>query len=162
MVTSLYTALRAVPAFAAAIFIASGALAFDPLSPAPLNLDEGIALKGHDPVASFTTGAPTMGSEAFIASEGGSTYLFATAENRDTFIADPERYLPAYGGFCAMAMSFGKKVDIDPNAWAIVDDQLYVQANPQAATVWQRDIPGNIVKADGHWPNVKDTAPANL
>jgi hypothetical protein len=61
-----------------------------------------------------------------------------------------------------MAMSFGKKVDIDPNAWKIVEGKLYVQASPRAQLVWEQDVPGNITKADGHWPTVRNTAPNDL
>lgn len=147
----------------AATLIAGGALAFDPQSPAPVNLDNGgVTLSGYDPVAYFTAGAPTEGDAAFTANYGGATYHFASADNRDTFVADPVAYAPAYGGFCALAMSYGKKVDIDPFAWRIVDDQLYVQANVRAADVWDRDIPGNIEKADVNWPEIKDKAPADL
>ena len=61
-----------------------------------------------------------------------------------------------------MAMSLGYKVDIDPNAWKIVDDRLYVQANERATWVWSEDIPGNIAKANGFWPKIMDKAPAEL
>ncbi|MCP4381507.1 MAG: YHS domain-containing protein [Hyphomicrobiales bacterium] len=159
----LSTMLTRVTTVAAATVIAGSALAFDPQSPAPLNLDaDGVTLSGYDPVAYFTVGAPTEGDSAFTADYGGATYRFASAENRDTFTANPTQYIPAYGGFCSLAMSFGKKVDIDPFAWRIVDNQLFVQANPRAATVWDNDVPGNIVKADDFWPKVKDIAPANL
>lgn len=150
-------------AAALATGLAGSALAFDPVSPAPVNLDaSGVTLKGYDPVAYFTDGAPTPGDAAITADHGGATYQFATEANRDTFRADPDQYAPAYGGFCAMAMSLGYKVDIDPEAWKIVDDQLYVQANERAQWVWEEDIPGNIAKADGFWPDVMDKAPATL
>lgn len=146
-----------------AVVFAGHAFAFDADSPAPVNLGaDGLALKGYDPVAYFESGAPTPGSADLTAEHAGATYRFATAGNRDAFMADPARYLPAYGGFCAMAMSLGYKVDIDPNAWKIVDDRLYVQANERATWVWEKDIPGNISKADAFWPQVKDTPPAAL
>lgn len=143
--------------------IAGSAVAFDSNSPAPVNLDtNGVTLKGYDPVAYFTEGAPTPGEASIVAEHDGAVYQFATTENRDTFAADPGKYVPAYGGFCAMAMSLGYKVDIDPGAWKIVDDQLYVQASPRAAEVWEKDIPGNITKANDFWPEVMNTAPADL
>lgn len=160
MPASLIAGLAA--AVLSAVF-AGHAFAFDPSSPAPINLDAaGLALKGYDPVAYFDAGTPTPGSADFTAEHDGATYRFATAENRDAFMADPGHYAPAYGGFCAMAMSLGYKVDIDPNAWKIVDDRLYVQANERATWVWEKDIPGNISKADGFWPQVKDKPPAAL
>ncbi|MCB1496310.1 MAG: hypothetical protein KDJ86_11020 [Bauldia sp.] len=143
--------------------IAASAHAFDPESTLPINVDAtGIALKGYDPVAYFTDGAPMPGDEAITAAHDGVTYRFASAANRDAFLAAPASYIPAYGGFCAMAMSLGYKVDIDPNAWKIVDDRLYVQANERATWVWSEDIPGNIAKANGFWPKIMDKAPAEL
>ena len=148
---------------AIAIVAAGSAWAFDPQSSSPVNLGaDGIGLKGYDPVAYFTSGAPTPGSPAITATYGGTVYRFADENNRDAFSASPQSYVPAYGGFCALAMSFGKKVDIDPMAWKIVGDVLYVQANPRAAEVWERDIPGNIDKADSFWPEVMDRAPGDL
>lgn len=138
-------------------------LAFDPSSPAPVNVERsGVGLKGYDPVGYFNAGRPVEGDPTITAVHDGTLYAFASTANRDAFVVEPERYLPAYGGFCAMAMSFGKKVDIDPNAWKIVDGKLYVQANIRAAEVWQQDIPGNITKADGLWPTVMNTAPNDL
>lgn len=143
--------------------IAGAASAFDPSSPEPVNLDpNGVTLKGYDPVAYYTEGAPTPGDASIVAEYNGAIYHFASTDNRDAFAANPGEYAPAYGGFCAMAMSLGYKVDIDPTAWKIVGDQLYVQASPRAAEVWQKDIPGNIAKANDFWPKVKDTAPADL
>ncbi|MEQ8700599.1 MAG: YHS domain-containing (seleno)protein [Bauldia litoralis] len=158
--------MRSFLARLAVIIVATGlagsALAFDPASTAPVNLDPaGVTLKGYDPVAYFS-GTPTPGDPGLTAAHDGATYQFASAENRDAFLADPVAYAPAYGGFCAMAMSLGYKVDIDPNAWKIVDDRLYVQANERATWVWETDIPGNISKADGFWPDVMNKAPSDL
>lgn len=138
-------------------------LAFDPSSPAPVNVERsGVGLKGYDPVGYFNAGRPVEGDPTITAVHDGTLYAFASTANREAFVVEPERYLPAYGGFCAMAMSFGKKVDIDPNAWKIVGGKLYVQANLRAAEVWQRDILGNITKADGLWPTVMNRAPSDL
>ncbi|WP_421723413.1 YHS domain-containing (seleno)protein [Bauldia sp.] len=154
---------RTVATAVAVTMIAGSAFAFDPQSTAPVNINpDGYMLQGFDPVAYFSVGEPTEGDSAFTAEFGGATYRFASADSRDAFVADPEQFIPAYGGFCALAMSYGQKVDIDPAAWRIVDDRLYVQANPRAKEVWDRDVPGNIEKADINWPNVKDKAPADL
>ena len=138
-------------------------LAFDPSSPSSVNVEKsGVGLKGYDPVSYFETGSPIEGDPTITAVYDGTLYAFSSAANRDAFIVEPERYLPAYGGFCALAMSFGKKVDIDPNAWKIVDGKLYVQANARAAQLWERDIDGNIEKADVNWPTVMNKAPNEL
>jgi len=137
--------------------------AFDPASPAPVNVEaSGAGLKGYDPLGYFNEGKPVEGQPAFTAVHDGTMYLFASDANRDTFIVAPERYLPEYGGFCALAMSFGKKVDIDPTAWKIVGGKLYVQANHRAADLWAQDTAGNISKADDKWATVKDKAPNEL
>ncbi len=157
------TLIVSIASFFAAVALAGSALAFDPASTAPVNVDAaGVTLKGYDPVAYFTEGTPTPGDPSFTAEHDGATYRFATAANRDAFVADPAAYVPAYGGFCAMAMSLGYKVDIDPNAWKIVDNRLYVQANERAKWVWETDAAGNIAKANGFWPKVMDKAPADL
>ena len=137
--------------------------AFDPASPAAVNVEaSGVGLKGYDPLGYFNEGKPVEGNPTITAVHKGTAYAFASEANRDAFILDPDRYLPEYGGFCALGMSFGKKVDTDPKAWAIVDGKLYVQANMRAAELWKKNVPGNITKADVNWPVAKDTAPNEL
>lgn len=138
-------------------------LAFDPASPSPVNVEpSGVGLRGYDPVGYFNQSQPVEGDPTITAVHNGIAYAFASEANRDAFIVDPESYLPEFGGFCALAMSYGKKVDIDPNAWKIVDGKLYVQANPRAAEIWERDIPGNIQKANTNWPEIMNKAPNEL
>ena len=150
-------------ALGASLLFATNALAFDANSPAPVNLEpSGVTLKGYDPVAYFKAGEPTPGSADITAEFGGATYQFSTAANRDLFVADPEAYAPAFGGFCAFAMSKGYKFDIDPTAWKIVDDQLYVQANSRALELWSGDISGNIVLGEENWPQLKDKTPNEI
>ena len=128
-----------------------------------IDVDEnGIALRGHDPVAYFAEGRPTMGSGDYTAKAGGATYHFASAANREQFLADPAKYAPAYGGFCALGITRSMKVPGDPEAWKIVDGRLYINSSPQALAIWTEDIPGNISKADEAWPAIKDTDPAEL
>ena len=153
---------------AVAVLLAAGApaapaLAFDETSAATVNVDaSGLAVRGYDPVAYFTAGAPTPGDPAITAVHDGATYRFASEANRDAFLADPVRYAPAYGGFCAMGASYGRKFDGDPALWRIVDGRLYLQVHQGALNRWLEDVPGNIVKADGNWPAIRDTAPKDL
>lgn len=116
----------------------------------------GYAIGGTDPVAYFTDGEPTPGSDAFTAEYDGVTWKFASAANRDAFLADPEKYAPAYGGYCATGMSFGQKVPIDPDYWRIVDGKLYLNNSSAAQRVFLDDVPGTISRADTHWPKIKD------
>ncbi|MEM9531627.1 MAG: YHS domain-containing (seleno)protein [Pseudomonadota bacterium] len=121
-----------------------------------------VILAGHDPVAYFTDNKPVEGDARFTAAYQGAVYRFASAANRDTFQSNPEKYAPAYGGFCALGASFGKKFSVDGKAFEIVEGRLYVNKNLQAYKVWQKDVPGNIVKAEGQWPQIAQVAASDL
>ena len=84
----------------------------------------------------------------------GATWYFACAENRDRFAADPERYAPQYGGYCAWAVAHGYTAKIDPEAWKIVDGKLYLNYSKDVQADWAEDIPGNISKGDANWPKI--------
>ena len=114
----------------------------------------GTAIDGTDPVAYFTQGRPVEGSSEFTHEWMGAEWRFSSAENRDTFAADPEKYAPQYGGYCAWAVSQGYTASTDPEAWKIVDGKLYLNYNKSVQRTWEQDIPGNIQSADGNWPKV--------
>lgn len=140
-----------------------GAYAYDETSHSVNNVDAtGVGLHGYDPVAYFTVGRPTVGSEKFRATYEGVRYRFSSAENRDAFTKEPAKYVPAYGGFCAMGASLGKKFDGDPNYWKIVNGKLYVNINADADKRWKEDVPANISKGDQNWPAIKDKTPKDL
>jgi YHS domain-containing protein len=115
---------------------------------------QGVAIAGADPVAYFTAGAYVPGSAEFTHDWSGATWQFASAENRDAFAVDPAAYAPQYGGFCAWAVSQGYTAAVDPEAWKIVDGKLYLNYDKNIQARWERDIPGNIAKADANWPTV--------
>lgn len=117
-----------------------------------INQTDNIAVKGHDPVAYFVDGKPVPGHEALTYEWQGTTYRFASAENRQRFIKAPKDYAPQYGGYCAFAMSRGHIADISPEVWSIVDGKLYLNNNSFAHSLWKEDIPGNIAAADKNWP----------
>ena len=120
------------------------------------NVDaSGLALKGHDPVAYFTEKKPVRGKPEFTAAHEGATYRFASAANRDTFAADPAKYAPQYGGYCAFGMAGGYKAQIEPDAWTVVDGKLYLNYNRSVRSQWSSDVPGYILKADANWPTVR-------
>ena len=116
--------------------------------------DNGLAIRGTDPVAYFTQGGPVAGRSEYAYTWNNATWQFASAENRDLFIANPDQYAPQYGGFCSWAVSQGYTASIDPNAWRIVDGKLYLNYNQSVQRRWERDISGNIRKADANWPGV--------
>jgi len=125
----------------------------------PYNVDrDGLGLKGYDPVAYFTDGAPAKGKAAFTATHDGVTYRFASAEHRHQFQAEPAKYLPQYGGYCAMGVAMGKKLAIDPEAYRIVDGRLYLNVNKSVQRDWLKDVPGNIARADAAWPALRTAA----
>ena len=112
------------------------------------------AIRGYDPVAYFTQGKPVKGDRRFSLEYQGATWRFASAENRDLFAAEPGRYAPQYGGYCAWAVSQGYTASVDPDAWRIVNDKLYLNYSTGVQKRWSRDVPGNIAKADANWPAV--------
>lgn len=113
-----------------------------------------LAVDGHDPVAYFTDGRPVEGSPKFESRYNGATWRFASAANKAAFDADPAKYAPKYGGYCAWAVSQGYTAKGDPANWRIVDGRLYLNYNTEVQRTWEKDIPGNVRKADGNWPKV--------
>jgi YHS domain-containing protein len=139
------------------------ARAFDPSSPAAVNVDAGrLALQGYDPVAYFTAGKPARGYAAYAVEHDGATYRFASAENMKAFQADPASYAPQYGGFCAMGAALGKKFDIDPTQFRVVDGRLFLNKDAEVAKLWNEDVPGHVAKADQAWPEISEKAPKAL
>jgi len=113
----------------------------------------GLAIRGADPVAYFTEGAAVIGSSEYQYEWQGSTWQFASAQNRDMFASNPEQYAPQYGGYCAKAMTEGNLVSVDPEAWRIVDGQLSLNYSMDVQQIWLQDVPGNSALADANWPD---------
>lgn len=143
-------------------FMLSGALllvAATSLAAQAINTDkDGVAANGQDLVAYFTEHEAVPGLATITASHEGATYRFATTVNRDTFTADPEKYLPLYGGYCAYGVANGYKVKTDPEAFSVVDGKLYLNYSKDVQRKWKADIPGYITKADSNWKKIR-TAP---
>jgi YHS domain-containing protein len=114
----------------------------------------GYAINGYDPVAYFTMEKPVEGSTDHSVMHNGATFLFASAENKEMFETDPERYAPQFGGYCAYAVSKGATAKTEPDAWTVVDDKLYLNFNTEVRALWKLDIPGNIARANENWPDV--------
>jgi YHS domain-containing protein len=115
---------------------------------------DGVAIKGYDPVAYFAQGKAVAGTPEHTAEYKGSTFHFSSKENRDAFTANPEKYAPQYGGFCAYGTAGGYKAKIDPAAFTVVDDKLYLNYDESIQKKWSKDIPGFVAKADAKWPEV--------
>jgi len=122
----------------------------------------GLALQGYDPVAYFTLGAPTEGNWQITTAYNGATYRFASEEHKAAFEADPEAYLPQYGGYCAFGAAMGFKFDGDPEQWKVVDGELFLNISKDIQERWVQDIPGYVEKADAKWVEIEDKAPEDL
>jgi YHS domain-containing protein len=118
------------------------------------NLKKQVALEGYDPVSYFDN-KPMEGKSEIKLSYKGVTYLFATQHNLSKFKANPEKYEPAYGGWCAYAMGeTGEKVKIDPETFKIVDGKLYLFYNFWANNTlvdWNKNERPLKTKADQNW-----------
>lgn len=113
---------------------------------------DGAAIGGYDVVAYHTVGEPTKGDANFTATYQGVEWQFASAENRDLFAAEPAKFAPAYGGWCSVGASKGKKINIDPAFFAVVDGQLFLNSSQGAhENVFLADTPGTISLGEQNW-----------
>jgi YHS domain-containing protein len=150
-------------AAASLIFAAAPALAGEQY------MSEGYAVSGYDVVAyhdieQADVGTPqpkaVRGSPAFQTEYNGAKWLFSSAANRDAFLAQPEKYAPAFDGHCAFGVARGGKVPGNPHLWRIVDGKLYLNITRRVAGFWEKDIPGNISTAGSNW-TMLEAAPAS-
>ncbi|WP_394805232.1 YHS domain-containing (seleno)protein [Kordiimonas aquimaris] len=120
------------------------------------------AVGGYDTVAYFKEGKPVKGSKKFKTKYMDAEWRFSSQENLDLFLADPAKYAPQYGGYCAWAMggaengTRGFTASGDPEIWKIVDGKLYLNYDKSVAKKWNVDIPGFIEKADRFYPETVD------
>lgn len=120
-----------------------------------LNLDKnGIAIRGYDPVAFFTQNQPVKGRPEFESKYNGARYLFASAEDKAMFDANPAKYEPQFGGFCAYGASQGHTAPIKIEAWQVVNGRLLMQYDLGVKKDFNKDQQGNLQKADRNWPGV--------
>ena len=130
-------------------------LLFASLSPAlaagPVNTQDGVALQGYDPVSFFESSGPVQGSAGITASHDGATYRFASAENRADFQADPARYAPAFGGYCAYGVSLGKLFPIEVDTWQVIDGSLVLNKDLEVKRLFDEDRAENFAKARAEW-----------
>jgi len=122
----------------------------------------GVILAGHDAVAYFTQHAPVEGLASISAVHNGAIYRFSSEKNRDMFVANPERYAPQYGGFCAYGTALGKKFEVDGKAFEVVNGKLYVNKNKEVYRIWMEDKTPNISKASNIWPGIENVAANEL
>ena len=137
-----------------------------------MSIPTGYALSGYDVVAYWdkdqapvgqTQPLATPGDRSITADWNGATWAFSTTENRDRFIADPERYAPQFDGHCAYGVGVeqGGKVPANPHLWRIIDDKLYVNITKNVVGFWEEDISGWIDRAEDNWTRIEDNVDAS-
>jgi YHS domain-containing protein len=120
------------------------------------------AVQGYDVVSYQTGKRPIRGNGNFVSNHEGATYQFSSKENLEIFEINPEKYIPAYGGYCAFGASVGKKFIGDPEVWRVVDGTLYLNLDTGIQAEWLKDVTGRIKTADAKWIEIKDKSPASL
>jgi thioredoxin-dependent peroxiredoxin len=116
-----------------------------------------VALKGYDPVSYFTSSQALNGRKEISAQHRGITYWFASNDNKELFVASPEKYRPTYGGWCATAMAKGEKVEIDPTNFKVTNGRLFVFFKAFYANArkdWNKDEANLTTKADANWRRI--------
>jgi YHS domain-containing protein len=113
--------------------------------------EDGVAIQGYDPVAYFTEGRPMEGQPEFEHVWNGSRWWFTTAEHRELFAADPERYAPRFGGYCTGGLSLGYKMVADPENWYIADGRLHLHHSREGRETALADLEPTLEKAEETW-----------
>jgi len=143
-IVAMSAAFLAAPTFAGSPMVNMGA--------STDGMGEGLAISGYDAVAYFTESKPVKGSSEFTLEHDGAMWQFASMENLDKFKADPASYAPQYGGYCAYAIAKGKAKSIDPAAWKVIDNKLYLNHTMAVQKKWLKDTAMGIEAADAMWP----------
>ncbi len=126
-------------------------------APQHINVDaDGYSIDRYDPVAYFTAGRPVRGKAELHADYRGAKYSFSSTSNRDLFLANPDKYVPQYGGFCAYGAAHGGKSEVDPEVWEIVDGKLYLMISGGTMSVWQTKKNTYIQMADKAWHTITE------
>jgi len=116
---------------------------------------ENEAIQGYDPVSYFTEGKAVKGKKEFSFNYKSADWHFASLQNLNLFKANPEKYEPQYGGYCAYGLANGHKAPTEPDAWSIIDGKLYFNYNKDVQAIWKKNQKKYIATADGQWPVLK-------
>ena len=122
--------------------------------PRYFSAEDGVAIRGYDPVSFFIAEAPERGQRDHAVMWKGAIWLFRSAENQSRFESNPRAYAPRFGGHCAYGMARGLLFDGDPLSWEIVDGRLFLFHNPRVETLWQADPDQMIQSARAVWPSI--------
>jgi hypothetical protein len=119
-----------------------------------------LMLGGYDPVSYFESAQPVLGQPQLTMHHRHGTYRFASSEHLARFRADPDRYAPQYGGFCAKGVSYAIRAGGDPRVYALREGKLYIFAVPYARDYWATDPADFVAKADHYWRTELADTPA--
>ena len=125
-------------------------------TPKNINLKNKVAIQGYDPVAYFESSKATKGKKEITAEYDAAIYNFSSQDNKALFLKNPKQYVPQFGGFCAYAMSEGKKAPILPEAFTIVDNKLYLNYNLDVKELWLKEQSVRIEKAIVNWEKIQN------
>lgn len=135
------------------VVLSSSTFAADPIETGTFNNN---AIYGYDPLAYFTDNKAVKGNKKINFKWRGAQWYFASNEHRDMFIADPEKYAPQYGGYCAYAMSDGRLVGVDVDAFTLYEGKLYLNYSKGVMNEWRTEISKYISEADAIYPTLVD------
>jgi len=138
------------------LFFVIGAIGSISAQQSPIFAPSGKAVNGYDVVAFFNESRPVMGADSLSYTYQNAKWLFSTQANLMAFKANPEHFMPQYGGYCAYGASQGHKAPTKPETWSIVNDKLYFNYNLKVKEAWTKDQPALIEKADKNWTELKD------
>lgn len=139
--------------FISLVFFSAVAMANPPVETGTFNNK---AIYGYDPIGYWTENKAVKGDEKFIYSWRGADWYFASEENMNTFISDPIKWAPQYGGYCAYAMSDNRLVGIDEDAFTIYEGKLYLNYSMSVSREWNKNKAQFIAEADGFYPKKVD------
>ena len=148
--------IRVLAVFAALVSITVSSSAFAAKDPIYTGLFSSVAVSGYDTVAYFTEGKSVEGSDDFEYEWQDTTWRFSSAENLELFKAEPDKYAPQFGGYCAYAVAHNKTASTDPTKFHIKDGKLYLNYNGKIQKKWLANRDALIVDANKNWPDVLD------
>jgi len=119
-----------------------------------VNIHTGLAIDGFDPVAYFVEAAPTLGRANLELQFAGATWRFKNQGNRAAFAADPQVYMPRFGGHDPIAVARGAATPGHPGLWLIAGERLYLFYSAAARAAFVADPASAIEAAERHWPQV--------
>jgi hypothetical protein len=125
-----------------------------PYATVPNAVGDPVMLLGHDPVSYFSKGRPERGKPELKVNLPQRTYYFVDVTQRQQFLANPGKYEPQYGGFCASGAAFAIKLGSDPGAWTVRDGRLFIFGDVLGKTAWELEPEWNIGHADALWPEM--------